>query len=162
VTSLVATENLAWLISGLGGMPQDVGYAAASFLKSPAGVYSALHLGTDEMVMIQRDKWDETVWGQSSEGTDCKGTTTPVPLRFYFGRQVSWFNHCERQQNLHVKSQDVWVWDDARDELISSRGRSNEQSSDPWKPLMIVDEDNVPHGFIVREFSGPTSDGPAN
>lgn len=125
-------------------MPTDTTDVAAQFLKSPHGIYSALHLTIDEMAMIKEDSWNHDIWGIAPDEHDDK-TKTPqqhklhnaVPLCFYYG------------------AQDVWVWNESRDRLIASRGRQQEQEQDeatdlPWKPLMIIDDKDIPHGFTVN------------
>jgi hypothetical protein len=86
-TYFVSTSMLSWIISSIGRVPHHIGKATAEFLKSPMGVYQALHLTIDEMRMIRQDSWDEHVWG-SSEST-IKSQCQAVPLRFYFGEKVS-------------------------------------------------------------------------
>lgn len=114
-------------------MPSHATDAVAGFLKSPNGVYSALFLLTDELAMIKEDNWNINIWGVSRDDHSERAKTphTAVPLRFYFG------------------AQDVWVWNEARDRLIASRGRPKDEATDIWKPLMIIDDTDVPHGFVV-------------
>ena len=114
-------------------MPAHTGDAVAGWLKSPNGIYSTFYLATDEMEMIKEDTWNDTVWNappdEHSEVARSSGIT--VPLCFYFGKV------------------DVWVWNESRDRLIASRGRLTQDATELWKPLMIVDDGNVPHDFIV-------------
>ena len=75
---------ISWIICFFGRIPAHIGKATAEFLKSPMGVYQALHLTIDEMKMIKHDSWDEVVWGSSAAEAE-----KTVPLRFYFGAEVS-------------------------------------------------------------------------
>lgn len=119
-------------------MPTHTTDAAARFLKSPNGIYSALYVTIDEMAMIKKDSWNHDIWGiPRDEHGDGDNAKTPqysvVPLCFYYG------------------AQDVWVWNESRDRLIASRGRRRQDvATDLWKPLMIIDDNDVPHGFIVH------------
>lgn len=114
-------------------MPAHTSDAAARFLKSPNGIYSALYLTVDEMAMIQGDTWNISIWGtpQDEHGERARTSGMAVPLCFYFG------------------AQDVWVWNESRDRLIALRGRLKDDVKKLWKPLMIIDEKNIPHGFVV-------------
>lgn len=93
----------------------------------------------DEMAMIKQDSWNHDIWGFSPDdehdGEKEKAKKRPhtaVPLCFYYG------------------AQDVWVWNESRDRLIASRGRrQDDETTDLWKPIMIIDDKDVPHGFIV-------------
>ena len=87
VTFFISISTLSWIISCIGGVPGHVGTASTAFLKSPMGVYQALHLAKDEMNIIKQDSWDEAVWGSSEPRSAHQYQT--VPLRFYFGEQVS-------------------------------------------------------------------------
>lgn len=110
-------------------MPNEAAEVTTSFLRSRKGVWQALHMAKDEMDFITEDKWDEDIWGIEHQDPDSKSR---VPkLIFYFG------------QNDH------WVADHTRDALIAARGREegNMQSS---KPIMIIDEGGIPHGFCIR------------
>jgi hypothetical protein len=85
------------------------------------------------MAMIKEDTWSDSIWGTPrDEHVERAGTShTAVPLCFYFG------------------AQDVWVWNESRDGLIALRGRLQDNATELWKPLMIIDDKNIPHGFIV-------------
>ena len=37
----------------------------------------------------------------------------------------------------------------ARDELIANRARRHSEVSETRKPVMVIDAENIPHGFIV-------------
>ena len=126
----MSTASVSWCISSFGRLPYHTADAAAAFLKSPDGVYAALHLATDEMATIKEDRWDDAIWGAPADECDDRAPDV-VPLRFYFGRN------------------DVWVWSEARDRLIAERGRSIDETTDSWKPVMVVDNGHIPHGFIV-------------
>lgn len=114
-------------------MPTQTTDVAAKFLKSPNGIYSALHMTIDEMAMIKKDTWNHNIWGIPPDDHGERATTShaAVPLCFYFG------------------AQDIWVWNEARDRLMALRGRPLDEATGQWKPLMIIDNNNIPHGFIV-------------
>lgn len=84
--------------------------------------------------MIKKDTWTDTVWGSSSDIPSEKAgsRTSAVPLRFYFGKN------------------DVWVQNDARDQLIATRGRVRGDTTEQWRPLMLIDDKSIPHDFIVE------------
>lgn len=87
VTYFISLSTLGRIISYVGRVPKHVGQATAEFLKSPMGVYQALYLTVDEMKMIKHDSWDDTIWGSSQPTPEDQARV--VPLRFYFGEQVS-------------------------------------------------------------------------
>lgn len=128
-----STQRLSWWLSTLGRMPTHTSDAAAGFLKSPNGVYSALYLAADEMAKIKEDNWNHNIWGiqRDDHNERAKTPLAAVPLCFYFA------------------AQDVWVWNEARDRLIAFRGRQQDETTDLWKPLMIIDDKDVPHGFVI-------------
>ena len=46
---------------------------------------------------------------------------------------------------------DVWVSNRARDRLIASRASSGHEpgKGSPEKPVMVIDNEGIPHGFII-------------
>ena len=128
-----STQRLSRWLSTIGRMPTHTTDAAAKFLKSPNGIYSALYMTIDEMAMIKKDTWNHNIWGIPPDDYSERATTLPtaVPLCFYFG------------------AQDIWVCNEARDRLMALRGRLLDGAKELWKPLMIIDNNNIPHGFIV-------------
>jgi len=120
---------LPWLVGLVARMPKEAAEVTTSFLRSQMGVWQALHMAKDEMDFITEDKWDEDIWGIEHEDPDTKSRSPN--LIFYFG------------QNDH------WVADHTRDALIAARGREegDRQSS---KPIMMIDESGIPHGFCIR------------
>lgn len=46
--------------------------------------------------------------------------------------------------------QDHWVADHTRDALIAARGRAENDNSSS-KPVTIIDQDNIPHGFCLSK-----------
>ncbi|KAH0559719.1 hypothetical protein GP486_003769 [Trichoglossum hirsutum] len=130
LTVLLPLGALHWLIASLGRMPPHAAQTSAEFLKSPWGVRQALFMAKDEMREIKEDIWDEAIWGSP----DTTSSSASVPLKFYFAEN------------------DVWVSNRARDALIASRGRSTSSSAAPldsWKPAMIIDDNKIPHGFVI-------------
>ena len=117
-------------------MPTHTTDVIAGFLKSPNGIHSALYMTIDEMAMIKKDSWNHDIWGIPHDEHGDDNAKTPrhsaVPLCFYYG------------------AQDVWVWNESRDRLIASRGRRRQDvATDLWKPLMIIDDNNIPHSFVI-------------
>ncbi|KAL4938358.1 hypothetical protein BDV06DRAFT_57661 [Aspergillus oleicola] len=124
--------------------PEEAVDATASFLKSRRGVRQALHMATDEMRVISRDKWDDEVWGISapahSEQDKQQQTTNNLAMYFYFGRN------------------DHWVAERTREDIIALRGspkaKSGSESGDGnenvTRPKMFVCEESVPHAFCLR------------
>ncbi|KAH0542266.1 hypothetical protein FGG08_003293 [Glutinoglossum americanum] len=131
---LLPLGALHWLIAFFGRMPPHIAQATAEFLKSPWGVHQALFMARDEMHEIKEDIWDEAIWGSPDAPPSAS-----VPLKFYFAEN------------------DVWVPNRARDALIASRGISTSSAAllDPWKPSMIIDDNKVPHGFIIGNLGPP-------
>lgn len=86
-------------------------------------------MAQDEMETITEDRWDGDIWGIEHDDDDEQKYEIPK-LVFYFG------------QNDH------WVADHTRDALIAARGRENNKSSN--KPVMLIDENGVDHGFCIR------------
>ena len=83
-------------------------------------------MARDEMREITEDRWDEDIWGSSAASIE-----RPCPkLIFYFG------------------TNDHWVANRTRDELIASRA-SKEGESENWKPKMLIDDEDIPHSFCI-------------
>ena len=88
-------------------------------------------MAVDELTTITHDAWDHEVWGTATP------SPTGVPrtqLFFLFAKK------------------DHWVADETRDELIKARGRGVGEEEDRWKPIMEVDETEIPHGFCVGQY----------
>ena len=104
-------------------------------------------MAKDELESITEDKWDEDIWGIEHVDSDSK---VEIPkLVFYFGKQVS----CQDRpipNNAHV-AQDHWVSNHVRDELIAARGQGEGEISNS-KPLMMIDDNGVPHSFCIGKF----------
>ncbi|KAG4436006.1 hypothetical protein IFR05_008513 [Cadophora sp. M221] len=125
---LAPGSTLKWLVGLVARMPSEAAEVTTSFLRSRMGVWQALHMAKDEMDFITEDKWDEDIWGIEHEDPDSKSKSPK--LIFYFG------------QNDH------WVADHTRDALIAARGREGARQSS--KPVMMIDESGIPHGFCIR------------
>ena len=80
------------------------------------------------MLEITADKWDQQIWGSST-------STKSSSKIFLFG------------------TNDHWVADKARDELILTRGRPSayDAVSEAWKPKMLIDEAGIPHSWCIRD-----------
>ncbi|KAH9222787.1 hypothetical protein DL95DRAFT_380526 [Leptodontidium sp. 2 PMI_412] len=126
---LAPGSTLKWLVGVVARMPSEAAGVTTSFLRSRMGVWQALHMAKDEMDFITEDKWDENIWGIEHEDPDSKSKSPK--LIFYFG------------QNDH------WVADHTRDALIAARGREEGARQSP-KPVMMIDEGGIPHGFCIR------------
>jgi hypothetical protein len=48
--------------------------------------------------------------------------------------------------------QDHWVSNHIRDELIAARGEGEDKASSS-KPLMLIDDNEVPHSFCIGKLS---------
>ncbi|KAL3419461.1 esterase/lipase domain-containing protein [Phlyctema vagabunda] len=118
---------LKWVVGLVARMPNDSAEVTTAFLTSRMGIHQALHLAKYEIEQITEDKWDEDIWGV--EHTDDAAKSQIPKLIFYFGEN------------------DHWVANHTRDELIAARGQDFSQGS---KPLMLIDQDGVDHGFCIR------------
>lgn len=88
LTFAFSATTLATIIGLLVRIPISVASASAEFIKSPRGVEQALYMARDEMEIITKDKWTHEIWGDA-EATRQTSEDSPVPLYFYFGKNVS-------------------------------------------------------------------------
>jgi hypothetical protein len=44
------------------------------------------------------------------------------------------------------------VANSTRDEVMLARGRQESDTGEDWKPVMIVDDENIPHSFCIRTY----------
>jgi hypothetical protein len=103
-------------------------------------------MAKEEMDIITEDKWDEDIWGIEH---DDPGQKQQIPtLIFYFGENV-----CLARSSVAIAyhDQDHWVANHTRDALIAARGRTEDDTSNS-KPIMMIDENGVDHGFCIRRF----------
>lgn len=128
---LLPRGAVKWLVGMVTGMPDESAEVTTGFLKSDRGIWQALYLARDEMRTITEDKWDEDIWGVEHASPEGKKRKIPR-LVFYFGKD------------------DHWVADHTRDALIAARaiGEGEAQTS---KPIMMIDEMGVDHGFCIRK-----------
>ena len=126
--------------------PDDAAKVTTNFLQSRHGIEQAMYvlsaktmsrlthrrtMARDEMNEITEDRWDKDIWGVAGPVI---GHHQPK-LIFYFG------------------TNDHWVADHTRDELIATRGRRPGRDED-WKPVMLIDDESVPHSFCIsRSYS---------
>ena len=82
------------------------------------------------MKQITTDTWDTSLWNLSTTPTPKQDQTK---LYFYFG------------------TNDHWVADSTRDELIAARAATN-KTEEKTKPTMEIDVVVTPHGFCIGEF----------
>lgn len=76
---------------------------------------------------IASDLWNEDIWGAESP-----------PLGVPRPKVVLWFGR-----------DDHWVADQCRDDLIKVRG--SHDSKEDWRPVMVIDDTGIPHGFCISE-----------
>jgi hypothetical protein len=104
-------------------------------------------MAKDELESITEDNWDDEIWG--IEHPDGESGSAIPKLVFFFGRHV-------RLPGIQLKKanvmQDQWVSNHIRDELIAARGKGGEDFSSS-KPLMLIDENEVPHSFCIGKLS---------
>jgi hypothetical protein len=81
------------------------------------------------MKAITADVWGDELWGLSKAQTSSDNKTK---LYFYFG------------------TDDHWVADETRDELIATRAGTGE-AGDEDKPTMEIDTHGTPHGFCISK-----------
>ncbi|KAG9233450.1 hypothetical protein BJ875DRAFT_464131 [Amylocarpus encephaloides] len=130
---LTPTSMLRWLVGLVTRMPEDSAAVTTRFLTSKMGIWQALHMAKDEMDTITEDKWDEDIWGIEHQNVDSK---LEIPkLVFYFGEN------------------DHWVASHTRDTLIAARA-SGDQEMSSSRPIMLIDENSIPHGFCIRHSEG--------
>jgi pimeloyl-ACP methyl ester carboxylesterase len=87
------------------------------------------YLAGHEMRTITADTWDDELWGLSKAQNSNSDKTK---LYFYFG------------------TNDHWVADETRDELIAARAATG-QAGDENKPTMEIDTHGTPHGFCISK-----------
>lgn len=92
------------------------------------------YLAKHEMATITTDKWDDELWGVVSDGAQSKQR---IKLFFLFGKE------------------DHWVADESREGLIEARASRQEIGGDD-KPVMEVDQGNVPHAFCISRYCLPS------
>ncbi|KAI5193629.1 hypothetical protein E4T39_08867 [Aureobasidium subglaciale] len=120
-----ALQSLVALITGF---PAPAAEPTTAFIKSPNGVRQALYLAGHEMQTITTDAWDDELWGITEAQNSGSENTK---LYFYFG------------------TNDHWVADETRDELIAARAASGEAEVQN-KPTMEIDTHDIPHGFCIK------------
>ncbi|KAH6682014.1 hypothetical protein B0J14DRAFT_228792 [Halenospora varia] len=126
---LAPKHVLKFLVKLITRMPEDAAGVTLRFLRSPMGIWQALHMAKDEMETITEDRWDEDIWGIEHTETDYKAD---IPkLVFYFGEN------------------DHWVANHTRDALIAARGDPDTDLASS-KPIMLIDKNGVDHGFCIR------------
>ncbi|KAH8658685.1 hypothetical protein BGZ60DRAFT_472038 [Tricladium varicosporioides] len=126
---LAPKHVLKFLVKLITRMPEDAAGVTLRFLRSPIGIWQALHMAKDEMETITEDRWDEDIWGIEHTEADSK---VDIPkLIFYFGEN------------------DHWVANHTRDALIAARGNPDTDMKSS-KPIMLIDKNGVDHGFCIR------------
>ena len=150
LSSLIPASLFHKLVQLVTKFPEYAAQPTTAFIKSPMGVRQALHLAKDEMKTITGDNWDEEVWGAATaEGTNNRDTINSN-LIMYWGQKVNKSNRLKKFDRKLMSSQDKWVADHTRDQLIDARGqRSHGDEADSWKPVMLRDEEGMPHDFCT-------------
>ncbi|KAH0348574.1 hypothetical protein KCU83_g6088, partial [Aureobasidium melanogenum] len=123
-----ALQNLVGLVTGF---PASAAETTTAFIKSRGGVRQALqvrYLAGHEMKTITTDAWDDELWGISKSQNSNNNKTK---LYFYFG------------------TDDHWVANETRDELIAARAATGKVGEED-KPPMEVDTHGTPHGFCIK------------
>lgn len=123
---LVPQPAVYWIVNRLMGFPAHAAAVTTRFLKSRDGVWQALHLGMDEMQVINEDVWDERLWAIADEA-EAHDKSAPR-FFFLFGRE------------------DHWVADHVRDAFIARRQQR------PEATRVQVDEGTLPHAFCIRKL----------
>ena len=137
--SWVSLAALRKLVGVITGFPHEAAGVTAAFIRSPGGVRQALFLAKHEMQTITADKWDDELWGVADAdgggggGGGGEALREQTKLFFYFG------------------TNDHWVADETRDELIAARAASGKDGEER-RPVMEIDESGIPHGFCISEF----------
>ncbi|KAI1493286.1 hypothetical protein F5X96DRAFT_237277 [Biscogniauxia mediterranea] len=129
---------LRWFVGRVLGFPPRAAATTARWLKTPDGVWQALHMGMDEMTVIGEARWDDELWGvavdrqkqkqnqEQQTPPDSEVTTTTPRFYFFFGRD------------------DHWVATHHRDDFIRRRQRQVERTR------VVVDESDIPHAFCIN------------
>ncbi|KAI0598948.1 hypothetical protein F4775DRAFT_166411 [Biscogniauxia sp. FL1348] len=119
---------LRWVVGRALGFPPRAADATARWLKTPDGVWQALHMGMDEMRVIRESRWDDELWGGVvADGAPVKTTTRMTPrFYFFFGRH------------------DHWVSGQHRDDFIRRRQQQTERTR------IVMDESDIPHAFCIN------------
>lgn len=89
------------------------------------------YLAGHEMKTITTDAWDDELWGLTATQDSTKARDK-TKLYFYFG------------------TNDHWVADETRDELIAARAATGKAGEED-KPTMEIDTEGTPHGFCISE-----------
>ncbi|KAL8397060.1 hypothetical protein RB594_003961 [Gaeumannomyces avenae] len=129
------------------GMAPHGAATTAAWLKSRDGVWQALHMGKDEMVVIAEDRWAaDRFWGGGVEGavvgTVKEGEEDGVrPPRFY----------------MFYGKDDHWISNEVRDEFIAAR-RGQKGAAEGEGATIVLDESGViPHDFCIN-YSEPVAE----
>ncbi|KAF8431503.1 hypothetical protein BGX38DRAFT_1228709 [Terfezia claveryi] len=137
--------------------------ATFSFLTAPGAVEQSLYMAREEMHMIKEDTWDDEIWGIEGE----------LEWVLYFGQGDDWV--CDESRDRLIKnrgrrylagmesapSASTSVRRDVKGNVLR-RNKIEEAGIDveldsvakgadkKWKPLMIVCEEGIPHGFCIK------------
>ena len=130
LAALVPTILFFRLVQWVTTFPDDAASITANFLRSPLGVRQSLQMAGEELQAINEDRWSDDIWGAAAPSPGPPRTK----LVFHFG------------------GVDNWVSRELRDELIKLRGRGKGKEEE-WRPLMSVDESEVPHSFCISEYT---------
>jgi len=111
-------------------------------------------MAKDEMEAMTEDKWGEEIWGVEHQDPSQKPADIPK-LIFYFGENVSFLLLLNPFLLMISDSamQDHWVANSTRDALMAAREKPDgEPENASSKPIMLIDEYGVDHGFCISEY----------
>jgi hypothetical protein len=136
---------LHFILVHLAGHSKDGTKTTVALASTPGVVRQVLFMARDEMSTIDKDRWDESVWGAE---TTVEGMSHPrTKLVFFFGRNDHWVAETTRKDLIKVKARV-----DKAAKLASAQGKTFEEHDEQQhgldtRPVMVVDEDGIGHAF---------------
>jgi len=136
---------VTWLVRLITGMPDAGANVTAQFLQSKFGVWQALHMAKDELAQLTHDKWSDEFWGTSStisaaaERSSAEDASSAI------------VPHSHTQLHFYWGSDDHWIAQDTRDNIIQTRAKVEGRVGDERKPIMEVDSNGIGHAFCLSE-----------
>jgi hypothetical protein len=133
--SLWPAWSLDWFVRTALGFSAHGAAVTTRFLTSRDGIWQAIHLAKDEMLVIAEERWSEELWDIAGEREIHR---SEVPKFFlYFGKD------------------DHWVANEHRDAFIERRNKVASRDGPEHKrgrTIIAIDEDNIPHAFCLSEY----------
>lgn len=157
IVGIFGTAAVRGVVKAVTGMPEDAAAVTVTWLRRKGSVYQALYLAKEEMEGITEDRWDDEIWSTATSTRAMENGDRKLERNE--GRTKLFFYYAQK---------DHWIANHTRDALIAARGRrkkpviiqSDEQTEvgggdddDDEKPVMEIDEGDVPHGFCIRKFA---------